>query len=90
MKELARRCVVSGRVQGVYYRAATQKRAQQLGLRGWVRNLANGRVELYACGEATRLESLCHWLQQGPELAQVESVDCTDCEVEPWSGFTIR
>ncbi len=90
MKELAKRCVVSGRVQGVFYRVSTQKRAQQLSLKGWVRNLADGRVELYACGQASQIETLCNWLQQGPDLAQVESVDCVDCDVEPLSGFSIR
>ena len=82
--------MVSGRVQGVFYRASAQQRAQQLGLSGWVRNLADGGVEVYACGEPSQLEALCHWLHQGPELANVESIDCTDCEVEDLPGFSIR
>lgn len=56
---------VSGRVQGVYFRATTQATARQLGLTGWVRNLPDGRVEGVACGEGKQLDKLVTWLQ-GP------------------------
>ncbi|WAS93398.1 acylphosphatase [Nannocystis punicea] len=66
---------VDGRVQGVYYRASAQARAQALGLRGWVRNLPDGRVELRAQGTRARVEALVEWCRKGPPSARVASVD---------------
>ncbi|HEY8377003.1 MAG TPA: acylphosphatase [Nannocystis sp.] len=68
---------VEGRVQGVYYRASTQAQAQALGLRGWVRNLPDGRVELRAQGPRARVEQLIAWCRQGPPAARVTDVDVT-------------
>ncbi|MGD8742905.1 MAG: acylphosphatase [Granulosicoccaceae bacterium] len=70
------RCLVSGRVQGVFFRAGTQEVAEQLGLKGWVRNLADGRVELEACGGADQLQQLQEWLWQGPPHARISGVVC--------------
>lgn len=67
--------VVDGRVQGVYYRASTQEQARALGLRGWVRNLPDGRVELRAQGTRERVEALLAWCRQGPPASRVASVD---------------
>lgn len=67
--------VVDGRVQGVYYRASTQEQARALGLRGWVRNLPDGRVELRAQGTRDRVEALIAWCRKGPPSARVTSVD---------------
>ena len=72
---------VSGRVQGVYYRASAQARARELGLRGWVRNLADGRVEALAAGPAAALAEFAAWLAAGPPRAQVSGV-----EVAPGEG----
>ena len=66
---------VSGRVQGVWYRASTQNKAQQLGLSGWVRNLTDGRVELVAEGDEQHLQQLIDWCWQGPELAEVTEIE---------------
>jgi len=66
---------VSGLVQGVGYRAWTRKRAKELGLKGFVRNLPDGRVEVYAEGEEERLKELLELLHQGPFFARVEGVD---------------
>lgn len=74
------RCRVSGRVQGVWFRAATQARARELGVRGRAVNLADGAVEVIACGDAVAVDALRDWLWQGPELAEVRAVDC-----EPWA-----
>ena len=74
------RCVVSGRVQGVYYRAASAERAAELGLRGWVKNLPDGRVEVVASGSLDALTALAAWLWQGPPAARVTSV-----QVEEWT-----
>jgi acylphosphatase len=76
------RCLVSGRVQGVFFRASTRERAQVLGLNGRVRNLPDGRVEVMACGPQAALESLQHWLWQGPSQSKVSDVQCTACPEE--------
>jgi len=70
----ARRFLVSGKVQGVFFRASTARMADQLGLRGYARNLPDGRVEVLAVGTADALESLGRWLRQGPPLARVTAV----------------
>ena len=67
--------LVSGRVQGVFFRASTQRQASELGLRGWVRNLRDGRVEVLACGEANVLEILEKWLETGPDYAKVTNIE---------------
>lgn len=84
-----RRFLVSGHVQGVFYRAATQATARRLGLSGWVRNLPDGNVELLACGEATKLEALERWLWQGPPHARVMQVTATDAGHHAFADFTI-
>lgn len=75
-------CLISGRVQGVGFRYATQQRARVLKLRGWVRNLSDGRVELIAAGAPDKLMKFKHWLDTGgppaAKVAQVKSV--------AWSG----
>ncbi|MEH6420642.1 acylphosphatase [Pseudomonas sp. CGJS7] len=70
----AARFFVSGKVQGVWFRASTRDRAVALGLRGYANNLRDGRVEVLAVGEAAAVEQLGQWLQRGPELARVEQV----------------
>lgn len=70
----ARRFFVSGKVQGVFYRASTVRVAEQFKLRGFARNLADGRVEVLALGDTGSLEELRDWLRQGPPLARVTDV----------------
>lgn len=77
----ARHYLISGRVQGVWYRASCVEQARALGLDGWVRNLADGRVEAVAQGQPEALVALESWLAQGPPLARVTAVD-----VEDWAG----
>ncbi len=79
------RCIVSGRVQGVYYRAATAEQAQRLNVDGWVRNLADGRVEVVAAGEPEAVAALTRWLWQGPPAASVDAV-----HVEEWTSSVPR
>lgn len=67
--------LIAGRVQGVFFRMHTHKKATQLKLTGWVRNLPDGRVEAYAEGEENLLEEFAEWCHQGPPAAQVEKVD---------------
>jgi acylphosphatase len=65
------RAIVSGRVQGVWYRAHTQEKAQEMGVVGYVRNCADGTVEIVAEGEEHRVEALLDWAREGPPMAQV-------------------
>ncbi len=86
----ARRLVVRGRVQGVWYRAWTVKTARTLGLDGWVRNLSDGSVEILASGSEPVLDALVTACRAGPPAARVD-----DVEVHPaaWSdgvGFAQR
>lgn len=69
------RCIVSGRVQGVWFRGSTQDRARELGLRGWARNRDDGSVEVVAHGQDGALDALVDWLHHGPRLARVDSVE---------------
>ena len=83
--------IVEGRVQGVFFRASTRDRAQDIGLQGWVRNLADGRVETVACGEKEQLDVFELWLNQGPEMAVVKQLVKNDwSEVGGFSGFDIK
>lgn len=84
--------LVSGRVQGVSYRANAAGMAQRLGLDGWVRNLADGRVEMLAQGDEKALRALLAWAHQGPALARVEHVDARWSEAPgtALAGFEIR
>ena len=74
-------CFVTGRVQGVFFRAMTQKEAEQLGLTGWVRNLPDGRVEVMACGTKEEVLKLHVWLKHGPPKAVVTDVTYEEL---PW------
>ena len=87
----ARHWFVTGRVQGVSFRHYTQKQATQLGLHGWVRNLADGRVEVWACGDQQQLEALHQWLTIGPTLARVDAVEqIVESLNDEVQGFEIR
>ena len=70
----AARFLVSGKVQGVFFRASTREQAQRLGLRGHARNLPDGRVEVLAVGDADAIDALARWLQHGPPQARVDVV----------------
>lgn len=83
-----RRFLISGRVQGVWFRASTRDEAQRLGLAGHARNLPDGRVEVLACGSAVALDALAAWLWRGPEMAEVEDVTSEDVSAQAVSGFT--
>jgi acylphosphatase len=82
---LAVRCVVAGRVQGVYYRAATAEQAERLSLDGWVKNLRNGEVEVVTAGDAGAVAALTGWLWRGPPAARVDAV-----HVEQWASDVPR
>ena len=76
----ARRLIIRGLVQGVGFRHATRREAQRLGLRGWVRNCADGSVEAVALGDDEQLDALERWARRGPPAARVEAIDATSLE----------
>lgn len=79
---IARRCFISGRVQGVFYRASTRQKATELGCSGYARNLPDGRVEVLAVGEAAAVQGLIDWLWQGPPAADVKHVEVQELALE--------
>lgn len=84
------RCLVSGRVQGVYFRGATRDRARRFGLSGYARNLADGRVEVVCCGPTSLVEAMMRWLWQGPPSAAVSGVECEQLDYnESFKGFGV-
>ena len=86
----AARFLVSGKVQGVCFRASTQEQALRLGLAGRADNRADGRVEVVAIGGADAIDRLGHWLQQGPPMARVDRVErFDDVDASPRDGFAI-
>lgn len=66
--------IISGKVQGVFYRASCQEVAQRLGLKGWAKNLSTGQVEVLAQGEKEKIEKLIEWCRKGPPSAVVNNV----------------
>jgi len=78
MALICKRCLVDGRVQGVFYRATTHRKALDIGINGWVRNLPDGKVEALLQGESTQVEQMLDWLWQGPSNSHVTSVQCYD------------
>jgi len=83
------RFVVSGRVQGVFFRASTREEAVRLGLTGHARNLPDGTVEVVACGDDTALMQLERWLELGPPLAQVSRVERSAADMAAPGQFRI-
>ena len=82
------RCRVSGRVQGVWFRASTQQQAEQLYLSGSACNMPDGSVEVLACGDEMALATLRDWLWQGPEHARVTDVQCEVVQMKPPAAFS--
>lgn len=88
MSPVCRRFYVSGRVQGVFFRASTSRKARELKLTGFARNLADGRVEVVACGQDAALDQLESWLWQGPAASSVDDVSGDSVDIEPPGSFT--
>ena len=87
-----KRCIiqVTGKVQGVFYRATTQKQANLLNISGWVRNEADGSVLIDAEGDADDVAQLIGWCKQGPDRARVSHVSVTEKPLAGYQGFTVR
>jgi acylphosphatase len=81
---------ITGRVQGVFFRAWTQQQARELGVSGWVRNAADGSVEAHVEGDEAAVKTLVQRMWQGPPSAEVENVEVEDDEPERLSGFEVR
>lgn len=93
MNDAARACRryrVSGKVQGVYYRASARECALGLGLDGWVMNLPDGRVEAVAAGAVEALAEFERWLAEGPPRAKVSAVTSDVCDEDVSAGFEVR
>jgi acylphosphatase len=82
--------IVSGRVQGVYFRDSCRRMAQQHAVNGWVRNLPDGRVEALFEGEPAAVQRLVDWVREGPRLAVVTGIAVQSEEPEGLGSFEIR
>ncbi len=91
MKKIRVHLIVSGKVQGVYYRQTAFQKAVEFGLTGWVRNLTNGQVEAVFEGEEYLVNKMIEWCKEGPTLARVVhvEVDKQSCS-DSFEGFTIK
>lgn len=86
---MCRKFIISGRVQGVAFRAFTRTRAEQLNIHGYAKNLADGRVEVVACGAVADVQQLLDYLWQGPSFAQVKNIEEQSCADIETTGFAI-
>lgn len=82
--------LVSGKVQGVFYRQSTKQKARELEVMGIVKNLPNGNVHIIATGTSEQLEALIKWCWLGPERAVVKDVKCEPCTFQPFASFSIE
>jgi acylphosphatase len=87
---VARRVVVSGNVQGVFFRDQTRRQAQSRGVAGWVRNCSDGTVEAHLEGDPAAVEEVVRWCREGPRHADVQDVRVHDAEPAGLDRFTIR
>ncbi len=84
-------CLISGRVQGVSFRAWTKSQADRLGIKGWVRNLDDGRVEVLAQGDEEQLKIFRNKLAQGSPFSRVEDIECRHIDYEKeYDTFELR
>ena len=87
---IARRVVVHGRVQGVFFRDSCRRAAESRGVSGWAQNNDDGTVEAWFEGEADAVESMVSWSRSGPSRAEVERVEVHEVEPEGLSRFDVR
>ncbi|MBZ9538183.1 acylphosphatase [Modicisalibacter tunisiensis] len=88
---MSQRCVqarVTGKVQGVWFRAATQSQAREAGVTGYAVNCEDGSVEVVLCGHREAVDSVVDWLWQGPPAAQVAHVEAVDIDWQCHNDFT--
>lgn len=87
---IARRVVVSGQVQGVFFRDSTRREANRLGVGGWVRNRRDGTVEAVLEGAPDAVAELVLWCREGPRGARVEDLEVSEAEPEGRMAFAVR
>ena len=87
---VARHVTVTGRVQGVFFRAWLREQATEIGVAGWVRNCPDGRVDAHVEGDAAAVEQIIERMRQGPPAAAVEDVRMWDVEPCDFDGFEVR
>ena len=87
---IARRVVVHGRVQGVFFRESARLRARRAGVAGWVRNNDDGSVEAWFEGEPDDVEVMLHFAETGPSGAYVDKVDVENVDPQDLRGFEVR
>ena len=85
-----RHVIVSGNVQGVFFRDSTEQEAQSKGVAGWVRNRDDGTVEAVFEGDENAVDAMVEWCRSGPSRADVEDVEVSDEEPEGIDGFSVR
>ena len=90
MGAVARRVRVTGRVQGVFFRAWSRNEAQQLGISGWIRNCADGSVEAQVEGDESTVQQMIARLRQGPPGARVDDLEMEIAEAEDAGSFDVR
>ena len=90
MVRLRRRVVAHGLVQGVWFRESARRRADELGIAGWVRNRADGAVEAELEGPPEDVEALTDWFRRGPSGAQVERLEVEEAAPTGEAGFSVR
>ena len=90
MASVAKSVRVTGRVQGVFYRAWTTQQAEAIGAKGWVRNAADGSVEAHVEGEEAAVAALIDAMREGPDGAVVSNIEIADAEPEDVEHFTVR
>ena len=87
---IARRVVISGDVQGVFFRDTTRREAESRGVAGWASNRDDGTVEAVFEGDPEAVEAMIEFCREGPSRASVDSVEVSEEEVEGLSGFEVR
>lgn len=89
MIKIGRHCLITGKVQGVFYRQETKEQALLRGLTGWVRNLPSGNVEAKIFGNEDQVLTMLEWLAVGPPRAVVSELKVSEIEIEPYNSFEI-
>ena len=82
---------ISGKVQGVWYRGTTKQKAQELGIKGWVKNTADGCVEAVFVGEDKIVNEMISWCYKGPPLAKVKSIEIINENInQDFDDFSVK
>ncbi len=90
MTMVNKKVLISGKVQGVSFRFHAHEEATKRNITGWVRNLTDGRVEMFLSGDEKEVQNMLKWVQKGPPAAKVDKVDVSDSKEAPAPGFFIK